>query len=66
MEGGFYEAHNSTHSYSNITRKNPFKKELYQISSRLGHSSYATTVNKYGHLSTEIKKEIANTTDKYL
>lgn len=41
-------------------------KELYQISSRLGHSSYATTVNKYGHLSTEIKKEIANTTDKYL
>ena len=41
-------------------------KELYQISARLGHSSYTTTVNKYGHLSTEIKKEIANATDKYL
>lgn len=41
-------------------------KELYQISSRIGHSNYSTTVNKYGHLSTEIRKEIANSTDKYL
>lgn len=41
-------------------------KELYQISSRIGHSNYSTTVNKYGHLSTEIKKEIASATDKYL
>lgn len=41
-------------------------KELYQISSRIGHSNYSITVNKYGHLSTEIRKEIANSTDKYL
>lgn len=41
-------------------------KQLYQISPRIGHSNYSTTVNKYGHLSNEIKKEIANTTDKYL
>ena len=41
-------------------------KELYQISNRIGHSNYSTTVNKYGHLSTEIKKEIANSTDKYI
>lgn len=41
-------------------------KQLYQISSRIGHSNYSTTINKYGHLSYEIKKEIANTTDKYL
>ena len=40
-------------------------KELYQISSRIGHSSFATTVNKYGHLSTEARKEIARSTDKY-
>ena len=25
-------------------------KELYQISGRIGHSNYSTTVNKYGHL----------------
>ena len=41
-------------------------KELYQISSRIGHNNYSTTVNKYGHLSNEIKKDIANSTDKYL
>jgi len=41
-------------------------RELYQISSRIGHSNYSTTVNKYGHLSTELKKEIANSTDKYI
>ena len=41
-------------------------KQLYQISPRIGHSNYSTTVNKYGHLSNEIKKEIAKTTDKYL
>ncbi len=40
-------------------------KELYQISSRIGHSSFSTTINKYGHLSTEARKEIAKTTDKY-
>ena len=41
-------------------------KELYQISERIGHSSYSTTVDKYGHLSTEVRKEIAKTTDKYI
>ena len=40
-------------------------KELYHISERLGHSSYSTTVNKYGHLSNKVRKEIAEITDKY-
>lgn len=40
-------------------------KELYFISERLGHSSYSTTVNKYGHLSNKKRKEIAKITDKY-
>lgn len=41
-------------------------KELYLISERLGHSSFATTVNKYGHLSNDVRKEMALLTDKYL
>lgn len=40
-------------------------KELYQISERIGHSNYNTTVSKYGHLSNQIRKEIAQSTDKY-
>lgn len=40
-------------------------KELYHISKRVGHSSYSTTVNKYGHLSNQVRKEIAHSTDKY-
>lgn len=40
-------------------------KELYHISERLGHTNYSTTVNKYGHLSNQVRKEIAETTDKY-
>ena len=40
-------------------------KELYHISERLGHTNYNTTVNKYGHLSNKVRKEIAETTDKY-
>lgn len=40
-------------------------KELYHISERIGHNNYSTTVNKYGHLSNEVRKEIAQTTDKY-
>lgn len=39
--------------------------ELYQISERIGHNNYNTTVNKYGHLSNEVRKEIAKATDKY-
>lgn len=42
------------------------RKELYLISERLGHTSFSTTVNKYGHLSNRIRKEIAEVTDKYL
>ena len=41
-------------------------KELYHISQRIGHSSYNTTVDKYGHLSNKIRKEIAEVTDKYI
>lgn len=41
-------------------------KELYHISSRIGHNNYSTTVNKYGHLSNKIRKEIAAVTDKYI
>lgn len=41
-------------------------KELYLVSERLGHSNYSTTVNKYGHLSNKVRKEVALATDKYL
>lgn len=41
-------------------------KELYHISSRIGHINYSTTVNKYGHLSNKTRKEIAEVTDKYI
>lgn len=41
-------------------------KELYHISNRLGHSSYSTTVNKYGHLSNQVRKQVASATDKYI
>mgnify|MGYP004728839037 CR=1 FL=1 len=40
-------------------------KELYLISERLGHTSYSTTVNKYGHLSNKIRKEMAEITDVF-
>lgn len=41
-------------------------KQLYHISGRIGHSNYSTTVNKYGHLSDTLRKEIASLTDKYI
>lgn len=41
-------------------------KELYHISQRIGHASYNTTVDKYGHLSNKTRKEIAEITDKYV
>lgn len=41
-------------------------KELYHISERIGHSDYSTTVDKYGHLSSKTRKEIASITDKYI
>lgn len=39
--------------------------ELYQISSQMGHTNYSTTVNKYGHISENIKKGVAKITDKF-
>ena len=41
-------------------------KELYLISPRIGHKNYSTTVNKYGHLSNKVKREVAECTDKYI
>lgn len=41
-------------------------KELYHISRRIGHNNYSTTIDKYGHLSDQIKREIAEITDKYI
>lgn len=39
--------------------------QLYHISKRIGHKNYATTVDKYGHIEENLRKEIANTTDKF-
>lgn len=52
------------HTYVALMMADGWK--LYHISKRLGHSNYATTVNKYGHLENKIRKEIAKTTDKFL
>lgn len=41
-------------------------KELYNISERIGHKNFNTTINKYGHLSNKVRKEIAGVTDKYI
>lgn len=38
---------------------------LYFISSQIGHKDYSTTVNVYGHLSNDARKEIAKKIDKY-
>ena len=40
-------------------------KEAYLFSRRMGHKNIDTTINIYGHLSNKIKKELANSTDKY-
>lgn len=40
-------------------------KEAYLFSQRMGHKNIKTTINVYGHLSNETKKEVAKTTDKY-
>ncbi len=39
---------------------------LAVISKILGHTSFRTTVDKYGHLSEKTRKEIAKITDKYI
>lgn len=40
--------------------------KLYHLSPRIGHVRYSTTVNSYGHLSDDTKKEVAKITDKYI
>lgn len=52
------------HTYVALMMADGWK--LYHISKRLGHSNYSTTVNKYGHLEYNVRKEIAKTTDKYI
>lgn len=41
-------------------------REAYMFSKRMGHKNIGTTINKYGHLSEQIKKEVAQSTDKYI
>lgn len=48
------------HTYASILMCQGW--EIYCISKRLGHSSITTTVNVYGHLSSKIKKEVAEST----
>ena len=52
------------HTYVALMMSEGWK--LYHISKRLGHNNYSTTVNKYGHLENKVRKEIAETTDKFL
>ena len=41
-------------------------KPLYYISPKIGHNNYITTVKKYGHISDEVKRKLAESTDKYI
>lgn len=41
-------------------------KEAYLFSRRMGHKNISTTINVYGHLSDETKKEVAQAINKYL
>lgn len=41
-------------------------KELYLFSERIGHINFSTTVNKYGHMSNKVRKEMAEITDKFV
>ena len=41
-------------------------KELYLFSERIGHKSFSTTINKYGHLTNKVRKEMAEITDKFI
>lgn len=38
---------------------------MYVISNRLGHKRITTTINTYGNITEEVRKEMAFTTDKY-
>ena len=41
-------------------------KSEYLFSKRMGHKNIMTTINKYGHLSSKVRKEVAQITDKYI
>ena len=41
-------------------------RKAYLFSKRIGHKNINTTINTYGHLSNDVKKELANSTDKYI
>ena len=40
-------------------------KDMYVISNKLGHTDINTTIKTYGHITKEIRKEMATATDKY-
>jgi integrase len=52
------------HTYVTLLMSEKF--ELYHISKRLGHKNYSTTVDKYGHVSEKIRKEISESINKFL
>lgn len=52
------------HTYVTIMMSENWK--LYHISKQLGHKNYSTTVDKYGHIESNTRKEIAKSTDKYI
>ena len=39
--------------------------EMYAISDKLGHKNINTTIKTYGHITEQVKKEMASTIDKY-
>ena len=39
--------------------------DMWAVSSKLGHSNITTTINTYNHITNKIRKELANSTDKY-
>lgn len=41
-------------------------KEAYLFSKRMGHKKISTTIDVYRHLSNKVRKEIAQSTDKYI
>ena len=40
--------------------------DMWAVSNKLGHSNIRTTINTYNHMTNKIKKEMANSTDKYI
>ena len=40
-------------------------KDVYMFSKRMGHKNINTTIDVYGHLSNQTRKEMAQSTDKY-